>query len=210
MWVCVDGTEGVGKTTVTLGLLDAVPSSTGINEFSDALFGDALRTAVRSNPHFISASPLGQSLVFLGDFMELYDSRIRPALDRGQIVITDRGWLSKYTYQSAVLQRAMNREQATALLDAVMAYIPKPDLTVLLTAPSPVIRARLVERDGHCSDERLAFIERAATEARAVATRADGLVVEIVDGDRPREVVVGEAMAVVQSRLAGPSYTRPR
>jgi dTMP kinase len=200
MWVCVDGTEGVGKTTVTAKLLEAVPSSVGINEFSDTPFGEALRTAVRSHPHFISTSPVGQSLVFLGDFMELYESKVRPALSHGQIVITDRGWLSKYTYQSAVLQRVMDREQAAALLEAVMAYIPKPDLTVLLTVPSPVIRARLVERDRHCSDERLAFIERAAAEARDFAARAEQLSVEVVDGDRPREVVLGEALAALKAR----------
>lgn len=201
MWVCVDGTEGAGKTTVTTGLVAALPA-VGINEFSDTLFGEALRRAVRASPHFISSSPIGQSLVFLGDFMELYESKIQPAVQRGQTVITDRGWLSKYAYQSAVLQAAMTPERAASLLDAVMAYIPRPDLTVLLTAPAPVIRARLVERDGDCSDDRLAFIQRAAAEAKAFAVRADGLRVVLVDADRPRDAVLSEALAVVKVEIA--------
>jgi thymidylate kinase len=201
IWVCVDGTEGAGKTTVTAGLVASLPA-VGINEFSDTPFGEALRIAVQASPHFISSSPIGQSLVFLGDFMELYESKVQPALQRGQTVITDRGWLSKYAYQFAVLQHAMPPQQATSLLDAVMAYIPRPDLTVLLTNPAPVTRARLVERDGECSDDRLAFIQRAAAEAKAFAGRADDLPVVRVHGDQSRGAVLAEAFAAVQDAIA--------
>ena len=204
MWVCVDGTEGAGKTTVTTGLLAAL-SAVGINEFSDTRFGEALRNAVQASPHFISSSPIGQSLVFLGDFMELYESKVEPALQRGETVITDRGWLSKYAYQSAVLQTVMTPERAAGLLDVIMAYIPRPDLTVLLTAPAPAIRARLIKRDGDCSDDRLAFIRRAAAEAEAFAARAEGVRIVLVDAARPRHAVLSEALAVVNAEIA----TRP-
>lgn len=201
MWVCIDGTEGAGKTTVTAGLVAALPA-VAINEFSDTPFGEALRTAVQANPHFISSSPIGQSLVFLGDFIELYESRIQPALERGQTVITDRGWLSKYAYQSVVLQDAMTRERAASLLDAVMGYFPKPDLTLLLAAPAQVICTRLVERDGECGDDRLAFIERAAAEAKAFAARANSLPVVVIDADRTRDVVLREALSALRAGLA--------
>src|SRR4051794_35987300 len=164
-WICVDGTEGAGKTTVTEGLLNSLPSR-GINEFSRAPFGEALREAVRTSPHYISGSAIGQSLVFIGDFIELYETEIAPALAAGETVITDRGWLSKYAYQRTVLEKAMTPEGADELLRYLLGFIPPPDLTVLLAAPLPVIRARLLARDGSCDAARIQFIEDAAENAR--------------------------------------------
>lgn len=193
-WICIDGTEGAGKTTLTGALAECVPSVT-IGEFSRAPFGTALRDAVAISPHYISESPVGQSLVFLGDFIELYDSRIAPALAAGETVLTDRGWLSKYAYQSKVLQRTLNGTAADALLRHILGLIPRPDFCVLLSAPLDVIRARLTSRDGHCDEDRLAFIADAAALARRFALSQQELCWTALDTDRPRREVLSEALA---------------
>lgn len=196
MWICVDGTEGTGKTTLTqelIGRLDAVP----INEFSDAPFGNALREAVQTSPHFISESPLGQSLVFLGDFIELYDSKIVPALLCGKTVITDRGWLTKYTYQRSVLEQSAHRSQADALLLHVLGMIPPPDLTILLTAPISVVRTRLLERDGHCDDARIDFIKKASEAAFAFLKTEPVLEWREIPTDRTVHDVVHDALDAI-------------
>jgi dTMP kinase len=202
LWVCVDGTEGTGKTTLTAALIEAVGGD-GINEFSDAPFGAALREAVRKAPHFISVSPRGQSLVFLGDFLELYDSKIAPALNGGRVVITDRGWLTKYAYQKIVLQNAMSDDEADALLRHILGLIPAPDLTILLTAPLEVIRARLRARDGHCDDGRASFITRAAAAAREFAASIPDLRWVLVRTDRDPADVLREAATEVRRTQAG-------
>jgi dTMP kinase len=193
-WVCVDGVEGVGKSTLTeaLGpLLDAVP----INEFSKASFGTALREAVNTSPHFISHSPVGQSLVFLGDFIELFESEIIPALETGKMVITDRGWVSKYAYQRSVLEERLSSNDADELVRKLLSYIPQPDLTVLLTAPLPVLRDRLIERDGSCNAGRLAFIRKASDYAEEIATSLAPDRWITVDTNRPKEEVAARVSA---------------
>jgi dTMP kinase len=199
-WICIDGTEGAGKTTVTAGLADAIESRQ-INEFSDAPFGSALREAVRSSPHYISGSPLGQSLVFLGDFVELYETKVAPALRDGSVVFTDRGWLSKYAYQRTVLERSIQPDAAEELLAVTLGLVPRPDFTVLLSAPLPVLRDRLLRRDGHCDEQRMAFIAAAARHAREFLAADGDLAGSAIDTDRePAEVlkhIIGEVRDVL-------------
>lgn len=159
-WICIDGVEGVGKTTLTAELASALDVDTA-SEFSDAPFGAALRDAVRVNPHLISASGTAQSLVFLGDFFELYATKIAPRLRAGRSVITDRGYVSKWAYQSVILSDELGADRATRLLDEILGLLPAPDLTLYLSCPIDVLAARLLARDGHCNSARQAFITRA-------------------------------------------------
>lgn len=196
MWICVDGPEGTGKTTLADGLRARMPC-VAVSEFSATAFGAALRSCVRENPHVITESAVGQSLMFLGDFIELYESRVAPAVARGETVLTDRGWVSKYAYQFVVLTRVMDGRRADRLLLEVLGHIPKPDLTILLSTPLPVIRSRLLDRDGSCDDTRLEFIACAARAAHEFVVRTDDLRVVEIDSDRPRELVLGEALDAV-------------
>jgi dTMP kinase len=187
-WICIDGTEGAGKTTLARALGQESEAAM-IAEFSRAPFGRALREAVSVSPHFISTSPLGQSLVFLGDFVELFEDEIAPELAVGRTVITDRGFLSKFAYQQVVLERSMEPGTARELLVSILRGIPEPDLTILLSAPSEVIRERLIKRDGDCDEKRMAFIEEAARIASEAAGDLDLAYVQIDTNCDRREVV---------------------
>lgn len=197
-WVCIDGTEGAGKTTVTQGLLERFPNAVAINQFSRAPFGNALRSAVRESPHYISSSPVGQSLVFLGDFVELYESEIAPTLDQGITVFTDRGWISKYMYQRKVLERTLTPTEADELVRHILGLLPRPDFSVLLHAPLDVIRQRLIERDRSCDDERIAFISDAARLGHEFASTLPSSAWAAVDTKVPRS----EVIATVQAHIA--------
>jgi dTMP kinase len=205
-WVCVDGVEGAGKTTLT-GVLGPQLDAVAISEFSKASFGTALREAVRTAPHFISHSPVGQSLVFLGDFIELFESEIEPALAAGRTVITDRGYVSKYAYQRQVLERSLPAAEADALARRLLGYLPRPDLTILLTAPPAVLQRRLIERDGTCDDRRLEFIRRADASAETFARSLGPGRYRRIDTDRPKEEVQAAVLTWVVQRCA---CRRPR
>jgi dTMP kinase len=197
-WVCIDGTEGAGKTTVTQALLEHFPNAVAINEFSRAPFGAALRSAVRESPHYISSSPVGQSLVFLGDFVELYESEIAPTLDQGATVLTDRGWISKYMYQRKVLERTLTPMEADELVRHILRLLPRPDFSVLLHAPLDVIRQRLIEREDSCDDARIAFISDAARLGQEFASTLPTSVWTAVDTNAP----LPEVVATVQTQIA--------
>lgn len=200
-WICIDGVEGAGKTTLTGALVPRL-AAVAINEFSAAPFGAALREAVRCSPHFISHSPVGQSLVFLGDFIELFESEIAPALRDGRTVVTDRGWVSKYAYQRSVLERRLPGQEADDLLRRLLSHVPQPDLTILLEAPLPVVQQRLVARDGGCGEERLAFIAEAARHFREIAASLPDANWKAFETVRPPDELAVAAHAWIEA--AGP------
>jgi thymidylate kinase len=197
VWICIDGVEGTGKTTVAEGLTAALPVEMA-PEFSSAPFGIALRDAVRTSPHYISVSALGQSLVFLGDFIEIYASTVAPRVKTGAAVVTDRGYVSKYTYQEIVLRDSVGAGRTRRLLDEIFAQLPPPELTIYLTAPMEVLRARLVRRDGSCDQTRIEFIARAADAMAAYLHRHRNLSSTTIDADRPVAAVLHDAMLAVR------------
>ena len=205
-WICVDGVEGVGKTTIARTLARATGAHLA-PEFSAASFGRALDRAVRSAPHVIAASGVGQSLVFLGDFYEVHASAVAPLVAAGATVVSDRGYLSKYAYQDVVLTDELGETAARELLDGVFRHLPTPDLTLHLVAPWHVVRDRLLARDGECDDARLSFMARAHRAASRRSTRTPALRVTTIDAGRSPDAVLSDAVRAV----AGPgSPTRHR
>lgn len=164
-WIAVEGVEGSGKSTLASVLSDRL----GVElapEFSQAAFGEALRSAVQETPHYISSSAVGQSLVFMGDFIEVVEAYVLPAVHSGQTVVSDRGPLMKYAYQVAVLEGVIGAQTARDTVEAILKLVRHPDLTVYLDCPIDTACARLVVRDGACSPERRRFIERCDVLAR--------------------------------------------
>lgn len=195
-WISIDGVEAVGKTTVARDLTHAL-KAVNVSEFSGTPIGTALRAAVKISPHYISNSPLGQSLVFLGDFIELVHTRITPALKQGKIVVTDRGYLSKYAYQEVVMEAQMSNTEARRLLDVVFGFLPTPAVTVLLTAPSQVLKERLIERGETCDEDRLAFMERAELAARECLNRHPDIRSAVLESNRS----ISETLQSIRTKL---------
>lgn len=160
LWVSVDGVEGTGKSALCPVLSQEIGAIT-VPEFSDTIIGQALKSAVVTDPHLISISPMGQSLNFLGDFYEVYARFIEPRLMQGQRVVSDRGQVSKYAYQVTVLERSLGFERAARLVYGILAEMPRPSFVVYLRAPFDLLASRIVSRGESCSDERIAFMRRA-------------------------------------------------
>ena len=196
-WISVDGVEAAGKTTIADLLCDRLGGRVA-PEFSSAGFGRALQAAVRETPHFISTSPLGQSLVFLGDFFEVHGTVVASTLSEGGTVISDRGYVSKFAYQAAVLEDCLPGG-ADALIDRILGYLDPPALTVYLHAPLEVIERRLQIRDGACSAERLTFIARADELARVRLAREPSLTHCVVDTDRPATEAIRDVMRELET-----------
>lgn len=144
-WLSIDGTEGVGKSSLVTCLAQRLPAVLPLPEFSSGIAGTVLSTAVRQDPHYISPSPVAQSLLFLAEFREKVDADIAPVRNT-TIVMTDRGLLSKYVYQQVVLAHAVGDDRAAAILDAALGDITPPELTICLTADQKAIADRLTMR----------------------------------------------------------------
>lgn len=194
-WISVDGVEAAGKTTLVDALRASVPDAVVVNEFTDEPVGRFLREIVKEHPHVFSESRVGQSLLFLGEFWQRYDLVIRPALEAGATVLSDRGYLSKYVYQHVVMEPAIGLA-TQPLLSAVMEPMVAPAISVVLRAPSDVLKRRLLARGEACNDERLRFIVT-ADEMFAKAAIAAGKVLSFDTSRRSAGDIASSVLASI-------------
>ena len=140
-------------------------------------------------------SPRAEALLYAADRAAHVDSVIRPALDRGAVVVTDRYIDSSVAYQGAgrVLPAAEIRELSDWATDGLL-----PRLTVLLDIDPSVGLHRFSEPADRIESESLEFHRRVREGFLEIALRRpdDYLV---VDATLP----VDEVHALVRERLAG-------
>ena len=143
-------------------------------------------------------APRAEAALFAADRAHHVASKIRPALDAGKIVITDRYFDSSVAYQGA--GRDLSRTEVRDLsLWAVGGLLP--DLTVLLDLPADQARARRnssgTEPD-RLEQEKIEFFEtvRAAYLDLAKAEPNRFLVVDA-------SATVPEMQEIIRNRVAG-------
>ncbi|GAB2768434.1 dTMP kinase [Amycolatopsis magusensis] len=140
LFVTIDGPAGVGKTT-TVRLLAQCLADRGYRVYATAepsggLLGETARHHTETYR--------GHSLACLvaADRYHHLATEIRPHLHAGHIVICDR-----YVASSYVLQR-MDGVPRT-FVEAINSAADRPDLAIVLRAPSAIVAARVAARGAH-------------------------------------------------------------
>lgn len=98
MLIATEGLDGAGKSTVRDHLIDHFSEEnvlTTTEPFDDEWLGLQVRDAISDD----STHPLSVFLVFMADHVYHYDNVVKPALEEGNIVISDRYIDSRYAYQ---------------------------------------------------------------------------------------------------------------
>ena len=163
LFISFEGIDGVGKSTQAdllekylIGLGKTVvrtlePGGTDV--------GVEIRKILLH--HRGELAPRAEAALFAADRAHHVATKIRPALARGEIVITDRYFDSSVAYQGAGRELAMDEVRNLSLW-AVGGLLP--NLTVLLDLPADVARARRnttgTEPD-RLESEKIEFFERA-------------------------------------------------
>ena len=141
--------------------------------------------------------PSALALLFAADRLDHWKSEIRPRLEQGTDVVSDRYVLSSLAYQAVATGDG-------PWVARVNAKAPGADLTLFLRVQARVaMRRRFAASEDREIFEVPAFQRRVATAyGRALARLrgAGGRVVE-VDGGRPVEVVTGALAAAVEPLL---------
>jgi dTMP kinase len=171
MFITFEGIDGVGKST-QIKLLASWLSEHG-REVVQTIEpgGTELGTEVR---HLLlhrkgDVSPRSEALLYAADRAHHVATKIRPALERGAVVLGDRYLDSSVAYQGAAreLDPAQVREISMWAVDNLL-----PDLTVLLDLPAELAMQRR-DTTGSAPDrlesERVDFFERARAEYLAMA-----------------------------------------
>ena len=140
LFIALEGGDGAGKSTQGM-LLSAWLERLGravvvTREPGGTDFGAAVRELVLHGDH---VAPRAEALLFAADRAHHVETLIRPALGRGEVVITDRYMDSSIAYQGA--GRDLGVDEVRELnLWATGGLVPA--LTVLVDLPAAVGRAR--------------------------------------------------------------------
>ncbi len=146
LFVTFEGGDGVGKTT-QISLLRATLESAGVGvtvtrEPGGTPLGNEIRELVLHSRDHIS--PRAEALLYAADRAHNVATIVRPALERGEVVLQDRYLDSSVAYQGA--GRVLGAEDIKRIsLWAADDLVP--DLTVLLDLDEVAAAARLTAQD---------------------------------------------------------------
>lgn len=152
MLVSLEGLDGSGKTTVWERLReDRDAGYTFTHEPTDSWYGDAVNRSIEAD----EVDPLAELFLFTADHADHLQRVVEPALDRGEVVVTDRYSDSRYAYQGAAIEGRV--PDPVAYVQSVhQPFTRVPDLTIYLEV-SP---ETAVERSGATNKlEQRAFLE---------------------------------------------------
>jgi dTMP kinase len=196
VFVCFEGGEGSGKSTQSRRLhdwLEAEGCSVLLTfEPGDTEVGRELRRIVL-DPATGELSDRTEVLLYAADKAEHVDAVVQPALDRGEVVITDRYVDSTLAYQGA------GRALDVAEVEWVARWAThdlRPHLTVVLDLEPAAGLGRFTGRD-RIEGESLEFHQR-VREAFLRMAHADPGHYLVLDARRP----VDEIAVAVRDRVA--------
>jgi dTMP kinase len=200
LFITLEGIDGAGKSTHAAWLVEALTARgrnvVATREPGGTAFGEALREILlhRSMAHE------SEALLMFAARREHVVQVICPALERGDVVVSDRFTDATYAYQGG--GHGVSLELIGALERIVHADC-NPDLTLLFDIPAPVSRARLdrMSARGHALDKfereadgffdrvRTAYLARAAAEPRRF---------RVIDSSRPLAEVRADLARIVE------------
>jgi len=105
MLITLEGLDGSGKTTAWEALQEVVPDAAFTREPTDSWYGEAVERSLRDE----DADPLAELFLYTADHADHLSRVVRPALEAGEVVVSDRYSDSRYAYQGATLDGVVSR-----------------------------------------------------------------------------------------------------
>ena len=204
-FVVLAGIDGSGTTTQVAALSRALQARGVVHvttfEPSTGLLGALLRQALAgrlvANREGKSA-PLdarAMALLFAADRADHVDQQIRPALERGELVLCDRYLLSSLAYQGLALD--------ATYVEAINEGSPSPDLPLFLAVPPTLAQERRAKRGGQdelydalALQKRIDRLYRAAIARRKRRER-----IVTIDGTLPAAEVTQQLLGHLEALL---------
>ena len=201
-FLVLEGIDGCGKTTQLRDLADWLPDS-GLMPHGATLhctrepggtpLGQALRELLLNPPQEAAPAPTAELLLYAADRAQHVEQVIRPALDRGDWVLSDRFSGSTLAYQG--YGRGLDLQTIIDLERIATAGI-SPDITFWLDLPlQESLRRRGARADDRIEAEGEAFLARVAKGfQRLSAERSWSAVAADQSADQVQQVIRTQLM----------------
>ncbi|WP_292366777.1 MULTISPECIES: dTMP kinase [unclassified Methanoculleus] len=204
MLITIEGIDGSGKSTLLARLQELIADLDPLftREPGATWVGDSVRRAIAER-----MDPITEALLFCADHAAHIDTVIRPALDEGRLVISDRYADSRFAYQPVVLDGVLP-DPLEWLRRIHEGWSIRPDRTFLLVLPvedavsrlDPEKKREYFENAGILARVQENYLDLAVTDpARFVVVDA------LLEKEEVAEFIAGEIRTSVRS-----SRRRPR
>lgn len=197
LFVTLEGIDRSGKTTQARLLCEALGDrALAVREPGGTMVGERVRELLKDTTILVEGRT--EALLFAAARAELVSEVIRPALDDGKIVVSDRFLDSSLAYQGGA--RGLGVEEVARVNEFATGGI-RPDVTILLDLTPAAAAARAgveldrFEREGIRLQE-----EVRATYSELAARDPDRWVV--IEADREPDAIHRDVLAVVEGVLA--------
>lgn len=203
LFISLEGGEGAGKSTLIKAIANYM---NGLEPETEVVLtrepgGGSIGSAVREivlNEKFHNLDPRAEALLFAADRAQHVAEVIRPALERGALVVCDRYIESSIAYQGYA--RGLGVEQILNL-SAWGSNNTFPDLTVIVdidpnvgiarkTAQKETNRMENLDMDFHHA-VRHAFLDRASQDEKRYM---------VINGHQPIDYVIADVVGIVGAR----------
>ncbi|HEV7482567.1 MAG TPA: dTMP kinase [Solirubrobacterales bacterium] len=200
MFISLEGVDGSGKSTQARLLVEALGAETvAIREPGGTDAAERIRDLL-ADPA-VALEPLAELLLFLAARADLTERVIRPALEAGRTVVSDRFSDSSVAYQGAA--RGLGVGEVIGLCDTATDGL-WPDLTLLLKVEPELSLGRADGKDRFESEgvELQRAVARAYEEIAIIASDR----VAVIDADGTVDEVHERVMEAVSEHRSRPEH----
>ena len=209
VFLTLEGGEGCGKSTQLELVASALRQRSGRTVVATRSPGgtpaaEKIRTILKSREPGEELRPETELMLFGACHAQMCANLIRPALESGAIVVSDRFTDSTLVYQGVA--RGIDPDAVRRVNDFVCAGV-RPDLVIVLDVPVEVGLRRATGRAGtdaaqdRFDSESVSFHEAVREGFLALARREPGRFA-VVDGSKSPEEVTESILEAIHERLA--------
>jgi dTMP kinase len=206
-FITFEGSEGCGKSTQVLRLATRLEQA-GVRvlitrEPGGTAIGEKIRELLQFAPESFAMTPEAELLLFEASRSQLVRETIRPALEQGTVVISDRFFDSTTVYQGVA--RKLEPDIVVTLNNFAVGP-DRPDLTIILDVDVATARARMQRRVrpvavvDRMEQEPVEFYERVCEAYRELALREPARI-RLLDGSRSPDEIESEIWREVSGRF---------
>ncbi len=201
MLISIEGIDGSGKSTLACNLAEKIQKHCNhsvmlTKEPGGSALGKKLRTILQTQPFPIT--PIAEFLLFAADRAQHMQQMVKPALEQGTIVISDRMADSSLAYQG--YGRGIDKYMIQKVNQWAMQNI-KPNIIFYLRINPDIAAQRLQSRTDLTAfeKEQVNFVERLIAGFDKIFQNNQSVV--MLDGTQTSEEITATALAQVCAQL---------